>query len=341
MSGISGRTRTAIATMTIRSPVQVSWAESAVVLSAGALVAFFRLGDAGWRGVLWAEDGPVFLQTAYRHSLISDVLAPYAGYANAAPRTIAAAVTAFPLSWHGTLIDASAALVQACVGLLCYRVVLAHTGHRVTGLLGLGLVVAVPTGTEVLVSIANLHWFLLVGSVLAALWVPDRAGSRAATIVLVLFATTSGPFAAPVLVATGVLWWATRERHLRDLTVAATLGLALQWWVVLHAEGPPRRPPNPTWRASASSGSPASSVTVCWGLRATTGSPRHRRPRGCWPPCRSSCWRRGACAAADGPRCSSRRAWWPWGWSCTCRRSTSPASTSPTPASRAATTWCR
>ena len=246
MSATSGRARRAIGAMVTRGQVRVTWAESLAVLVTGSLVAFFRLGDAPARGVIWAEDGMVFLQTAHQGSLLSDILTPYAGYANVAPRTVAAVVTLLPLSWQGFAVDASAALVQAGVGLLVFLVVVAHTGHRITGLLATAVVVAVPVGTEVVVSVANLHWFLLTGALLAALWVPRTSSGRAATVVLVLFATTSGPFAAALLPATAVLWWASRERHLRDLTVAAGVGLVLQWWVILHAEDRPRPAVDPS-----------------------------------------------------------------------------------------------
>lgn len=42
--------------------------ELCVVFLLGSIAAFFRLGDVGLRGNVWAEDGSVFLQTALLHN---------------------------------------------------------------------------------------------------------------------------------------------------------------------------------------------------------------------------------------------------------------------------------
>jgi len=72
--------------------------------------AFLRLGSTSWRGVVFAEDGPVFLQGAHDHSLPAMLLEPYAGYANVTPRLVAELVSWLPLSWEGvgTILTSSA-----------------------------------------------------------------------------------------------------------------------------------------------------------------------------------------------------------------------------------------
>ncbi|HEY5050066.1 MAG TPA: hypothetical protein VII50_04135, partial [Acidothermaceae bacterium] len=66
-----------------------------------AAVAGFTV-DLWWSGSgitsrVWAEDGTIFLSTAYRMPYLSALAHPYAGYLQVLPRSLAAFTTAFPV----------------------------------------------------------------------------------------------------------------------------------------------------------------------------------------------------------------------------------------------------
>src|ERR1019366_5032570 len=57
--------------------------------------------DLWWSGTgitsrVWAEDGTVFLSTAYRTRYFAGLASPYAGYLQVLPRSVATFTTAFP-----------------------------------------------------------------------------------------------------------------------------------------------------------------------------------------------------------------------------------------------------
>jgi hypothetical protein len=211
------------------------------VLTAAFAVAFFRLGGASTRGVLWAEDGALLLQQAYQSDPLTHLLDSYGGYGLVTPRLVTWLVVAcFPVAWHGVVMCGAAALIQAIVGLFAYHVVTAHTGYRGAAIVAVAAVSCVPVGTEVVDSLANSHWFLLVGALLAPLWAPARRSGKVATVLMVLAGTTASPFAAPVLPVALLIWWATRDRAVAGLALTAAVGLAAQWSVILRASDRPQ-----------------------------------------------------------------------------------------------------
>jgi|GEM_PF-835303 len=140
----------------------------ATLLIAGAAISLARTSPAHW-DVLWAEDGPVFLRAAY--VLGPEVIfEPYAGYLHVAPRLLAEIAALFPLSVAPAVVTLLAALSLSVVACACFvfvETVVLHPAPRIAAWIG---VVAAPTGTgEVLNSIANLHWFLLIGGFCAVL----------------------------------------------------------------------------------------------------------------------------------------------------------------------------
>ena len=166
-----------------------------VVLVGAAVVGYFRLGRAPLRGVVWAEDGAVFLADAYRTDLLTGAFKPYNGYALFQPRVMAELISWAPLTWQGQLLSVTAALCQAGVALLAFHVVRAHARTQVPPLLVAAVVAAVPVGIEVVDNLANSQWFLLAGAVLAVFWSPARWPGQVASAVVVFVAATSCPFA--------------------------------------------------------------------------------------------------------------------------------------------------
>lgn len=212
-----------------------------MVFAAGLVIAFFRLGWTGsLRGVVWAEDGSVFLQSAHNSAAFTDIFEPYAGYANTVPRVLAEVVSHFPLPWQGLMISLAGAVGQAAIGLLAYHVIRAHAPLRLAAVTAALAVVAVPVGPEVVDNVANLQWFVIVGGCIAPLWSPRRRTGRIASIVAVLAATTTSPFGAVVPAMAALVWLATRRRDALVLLGAALAGTVAQVIVILTA------PPRPT-----------------------------------------------------------------------------------------------
>lgn len=220
----------------------VPWWELSLVAVTAFLLAYFRLGAVGSRGVLWAEDGVVYLSQAYRpHGFLGFVLAPYQGYAQLVPRLVTWFVVWLPLSWHGPAICASAAGLEAAVAAFAYSVVRAHTGDRLGAIIVAGLCAAMPTGPETYLSLANIQWYLLFAGCLAPLVQPRGRLGYAAGGLAVFAATTSSPFGALCLaIAVGVAV-VVRTRDAWLLAAVSAAGVAVQGAVMLT--GPPRSQP--------------------------------------------------------------------------------------------------
>ena len=218
-----------------------AWWESAVVLVAAAAIGYFRLGRAPLRGVVWAEDGAVFLADAYHSNLLTGAFEPYNGYALFQPRVLAELISWAPLTWQGQLMSATAALCQALVALLAFHVVRAHARTRIPPLLVALVVAAVPVGMEVIDNLANGQWFLLAGAVLAVFWSPARWPGRVASAVVVFVAATSCPFGAFAAALAVAGWLVDRTRAHLPIALAGLTGAVIQVWVALHA--PPRSGP--------------------------------------------------------------------------------------------------
>lgn len=212
--------------------------ELAILLCVGICIAFFRLGYASLHGVLWAEDGTVFLQQAYDKGAISSLMRPYAGYLLATPRAITALAVQLPVAWQGLAICLAAAAVQACVAVVAFVSTAPHITARWPRLLIFLAVVAVPVGPEVIDSLANIQWFLIYGASLGVLWRPaSRVGST--LMGLLVFATAVGTAFAFIPAGLAVLRAIVlRSRSSVYLATAASAGFAIQAIVV--ATAPPR-----------------------------------------------------------------------------------------------------
>ena len=119
-----------------------SWWESLFVAVGAAVIGYFRLGRAPLRGVVWAEDGQIFLADAHHTNLLTGAFKPYQGYALLEPRVLTEVVSWLPLWWQGQLMSIVAALCTGGVALLAYHVVRAHAHTRVPPLLAAAVAAA-------------------------------------------------------------------------------------------------------------------------------------------------------------------------------------------------------
>jgi hypothetical protein len=216
-----------------------------------AVVAFLRIPAADL-GVVWAEDGAVFLTQRLAEGPFATWFSPYDGYLHLVPRILADLVVAvLPLEWFGVGIGVGTCLVAGGVGAFVF-VASRDVVTAVPGRFGLsarfvlaGLVVLVPTVSfEVLGNAANLHWLLLW---LAPWFVLIRPRTRAAGMLVGVLALAVGlseiqaavvlPFAVlPFL----LLRW--RERAGLPVRAALVLAFAVQLVTTLLSDRAARPP---------------------------------------------------------------------------------------------------
>ncbi|MFB2584761.1 hypothetical protein [Herbiconiux liukaitaii] len=192
-------------------------------------------------GVVWAEDGAVFLTQRLADGPFATWFAPYDGYLHVLPRVLAdLVVSVLPLSWAGVGISVGTCLVAGLVGAavyVCSRDVVPALPARFALA---GIVVLVPTASfEVLGNLANLHWLLLW---LTPWLLLARPRTRTGGVLLGVLALVVGlsdiqaavvlPFVLlPLLSATGWRGWAG-QRGWAGWAVPAALLLAAAVQVV-------------------------------------------------------------------------------------------------------------
>jgi len=209
--------------------------ELVAVFILGSIAAFFRLGDVAIRGNLWGEDGSVFLQTGLLHHGIASLFEPYAGYMLLVPRTLSMLVASLPITSQGPAMNLAAAVVQASMATLAYVGTSGFVRQRIWRALVALAVVAVPVGSEVFDSVANLPWFLLFGGCICLLWTPRKLSGWGALLTVLLSATMSSPFA--VLLLAGALFRLLVQRSRPAIVLAgvAATGFAIQTMVMVNA----------------------------------------------------------------------------------------------------------
>jgi hypothetical protein len=226
-----------------RAVRRVAGWESALVLLGATAVAFLRLGTDVRGGKVWAEDGAVFLAGAQHSNLLTGLFDPYAGYGHLLPRIEAELVSWLPVATQGLGLNLAAALTQGAVALLAYHVVSARSRHRLTPAFAALAVAAVPVGHEVVVSLANDQWFLLIGGTLAPLWSPHRLPGRVLSVAVLVAAAASCPFGFVCVGIAFVVWLVGRDRDALVLAGAGAVAVVVQAIVMIAA--PPRAQTEP------------------------------------------------------------------------------------------------
>jgi len=180
--------------------------------------------------IAWAEDGALFLHDAAARGF-SGSLDTYAGYYHLVPRTIALVITAVvPVEWWAIATSVAAAVVAAaCIAVIMTVAMRVVRSRLIIVCLWWALIALPVAGGEVVLSIANLHWYLMF----AAFWcaaVPVRQRRiEALASLLVFVAILSDPLAAlliwPALVARVV---ARPWRESRWMLIAAAVATVIQ-----------------------------------------------------------------------------------------------------------------
>ncbi len=165
-----------------------------VVFVGGTALAFSRL-TAATAGTLWAEDGAVFMTHAYAHPWIADVLFPYNGYAHAYPRTIASIIAALVnLRDVPVAVAVAACATTGAVAAVVFWALRSRIPQWPIRLVLALMIVAMPLASiEINGSIANAHWYLMVGLFAVLISRQRSLAGRIVAAIVIFAAVLSDP----------------------------------------------------------------------------------------------------------------------------------------------------
>ncbi|HCT75983.1 MAG TPA: hypothetical protein DGT23_05190 [Micromonosporaceae bacterium] len=206
-----------------------------VVAAAGLSLA--RQSGAGALDTVYAEDGSVFLASAFSQSTLDSLSTPYAGYLHLVPRLLSELVSLLPVSSAAAGVAVLAALTTGLLALLVFVASRDHLPSLPARLLVSTVVVLVPVGQEELPnSIANLHWPALYALFWVLLWRPTSRAGRIVAIAAVALISLSDLLSLVFAPLALWLWWRRRDRHSLTLGIALAVGLVTQFSVVLFGQ---------------------------------------------------------------------------------------------------------
>lgn len=189
------------------------WEGALLAASFLALVVVAQLLRPGLRASLdslWAEDGPIFLQTALWSGFNDAIWTPYAGYLVLVPRLIGEGAATAPLGDAAAATSILAALAVGLSGLAVWHASRPHIGDPyLRGALVALTVLAPVAGLESVDSAAYVPWYMLFASFWLLLWRPP---SRLATVLAACFLLLTG-------LSTPGLWFFLPLAALRACTI--------------------------------------------------------------------------------------------------------------------------
>jgi hypothetical protein len=212
------------------APARPRW--KAVGLGAGllALAILLQLARIGWTGslnALWAEDGPVFLQSALTQGFFHNLGAEYSGYLVLVPRLIAEAATLVPLEDAAAAVSILSATMVGLSGLVVWFAAADHIRDPyLRGTLALMTVLTPIGGLEAIDSASYVSWYMLFAVFWILLWRPRTLAGAVGGGLFTAAAILSNPGAWFFLPLALLRAAAVRDR--RDATiVGAYFGASL------------------------------------------------------------------------------------------------------------------
>lgn len=198
-----------------------NWEKAGLAMALLALVVVLQLARIGWTASLnslWAEDGSIYLHGALTQGFFSAVGTEYSGYLVLIPRLLAEIGSIFPLRDAPAAMAIASAVLIGLSGFVVWRASAGHIGNAyLRGGLALLTVLTAVGGTEVIVSAANVPWFMLVAAFWLLLWSPRSdwgAGLGGVFIALTALSTPGTLFFLPLAILRAL---AVRNR--RDLMI--------------------------------------------------------------------------------------------------------------------------
>jgi hypothetical protein len=128
---------------------------TAVLFAAAAAILILRAPDAVTSPQFWGEDGVIFFQQQFGHS-VPKLLTPYAGYLHLIPRFFAWFASLFPYRYAPLVYNLAATVIDASA--------MAYFARRTTFFVPAWLVLSVfalmPTAGEEFGTLTNVQWFI-------------------------------------------------------------------------------------------------------------------------------------------------------------------------------------
>ena len=177
-----------------RTPAR--WFVVLAVFVATLVLTLFRVPPGSWN-ILWAEDGAVFVTGAFGGD--PWVFAQtYVGYLHIVPRALTAlSVAVVGVQWVPLAMAILAALTVAATATAVFCFAKTRlTSTWVCVLLAVQVAILPIAGGEVALSVANLHWYLMVGAFWAAIVTPASRWLTVVQCVIVAAAVLSDPLGA-------------------------------------------------------------------------------------------------------------------------------------------------
>lgn len=215
------------------------WALAAAVAALTALQMVRRPAPPPVWDSMVAEDGKIFLAQALNQPFLDTLATSYQGYLHTAPRLIAEVATRFPLEDAALVMSLAFALVVSLTSVYVFQASAAWIGSP---LLRAVIALAVPflpvTAWQMGGTIANLHWYLLVGVFWAILCPWRTRWWLAIATALVLLTSLSDPLVA-VFLPIGIVV-AVRARDRRAWVLPGCIVFGLVVTLLLRDEGASR-----------------------------------------------------------------------------------------------------
>ncbi|VXB55561.1 conserved membrane hypothetical protein [Arthrobacter sp. 9AX] len=209
----------------LRTSLRRAWLVALAILML-SLVAFGRI-PASARGVLWAEDGGIFLRDAMARRGLLDITAPYDGYLHLIPRLAAKIVVRFfGVDDYALAMNFLGCLVAATVAVAVFYCSKELTSNLYARLAWASITVLVaPAPLETLGNFANIHSYFLW---LTPWLLLKRASSRTSAALLFLAALAVSLTEIVAVLFLPLLAFQIRDRTLWPARFGLAAGLTFQ-----------------------------------------------------------------------------------------------------------------
>jgi hypothetical protein len=214
---------------------RLTWWAVLAIMALGVVGGLLRTGLPATLDSAWAEDGRDFLSTSLRDGPVLSLLEPYAGYGHLLPRLLSGLASVGPLSASSAVMAVAAVSVVGLLALLVFRASAGHIQNVWVRFVLAAFVALQPVATEVLVSLANLQWYLLFAAFVVLVWSGTSTSATVVGAVVCFLAAASSPFGALLLLFAVLRILVLRTGRSWISPVALASGALVQTWVMLHS----------------------------------------------------------------------------------------------------------